>query len=189
MNKSSTTADSSFATLKTRLQQVQTNFGQALKTLPTGRAHPSMLDGVKIAVYETKLPLNQLATVMATEAKLLEVKPFDVQNITAIRDAIAGASDLGLNPTDDGRAIYIPVPPLTTERRQQINRQLQSQKEAYLVQLRQVRHAFLNNLKEAHLPEDDFHARLKQLEQLVSAAKEELEAVAKVKADEILQHS
>src|SRR5262245_51011715 len=95
-------------------------FNEEMKKIRTGRAHPSMLDGITVVAYGQPMPLIQLATVSAPEGQLLQITPFDPANLQAIGSAIRDDQSLGLNPTDDGRVVRIPIPPLNTERRQQI---------------------------------------------------------------------
>ena len=100
------------------------HFDEELKKIRTGRAHPSMLDGVKVEAYGTEMPLNQVANVTAPEAQLLQVTPFDPSNSQAISAAIRNDQGLGFNPSDDGRIVRVPVPPLTEERRRMLVNQV-----------------------------------------------------------------
>src|SRR5690348_4083938 len=88
---------------KTKLEAAGLHFGEELKKLRTGRAHPGMLDGVMVEAYGTQMPLNQVATVTAPEAQLIQISPFDPNNLEAISAAIRDNQTLGLNPMDDGR--------------------------------------------------------------------------------------
>src|ERR671929_1552110 len=90
-------------------------------TLRTGRASPTLLDRVQIDYYGQKTPLKQLATVNAPEPRLLTVQPFDPNSVSAIERAIQ-ESDLGLTPSNDGKLIRLPIPPLTEERRKELVR-------------------------------------------------------------------
>jgi ribosome recycling factor len=92
------------------------HFEDELKKIRTGRAHPSMLDGIFVEVYGTQLPLNQTATITAPEPQLIQVTPFDPTNVEAIVGAIRGNQSLGFNPSDDGRIVRVPIPQLTEER-------------------------------------------------------------------------
>jgi len=90
-----------------------------LGTVRTGRASVSLLDNVAVEYYGTEMPLNQVATIHAPEPTMLTVQPFDPTQLASIEKAIR-ASDLGLNPANDGKIIRVPVPPLTEERRKQM---------------------------------------------------------------------
>ena len=125
------------------------HFEQELKKLRTGRAHASMLDGVMVVAYGTPMPIIQVGTVSAPEAQLLQITPFDPSNIQAIASAIRDNPSLGMNPSDDGRVVRIPIPALTTERRQQIVKQLGEKIEDSMIALRQVRHDALAKVDQA----------------------------------------
>jgi len=100
-----------------------------LKTLRTGRASLSMLDGITVDYYGVQTPLNQLANLSVADASLITAQPFDPTQISAIEKAIL-QSDLGLNPSNDGRLIRIPVPPLTEERRKEFVKKAHDMAEA-----------------------------------------------------------
>jgi ribosome recycling factor len=88
-----------------KLNQAVERFGEGLKSLRTGRANSAMLDGVMVEAYGTQMPLNQVGTVSAPEAQLLQITPFDPNNLAAISTAIRNNQNLGLNPSDDGRVV------------------------------------------------------------------------------------
>lgn len=114
-------------------------FADNLKKVRTGRAHPDMLSGVRVEVYGTKMPLNQIASITAKEATQILVTPFDVANVHAIANAISADQTLGFNPSDDGRNVRVPIPPLTEERRKEIVKQLSGKVEEAKIALRSVR--------------------------------------------------
>ena len=128
-----------------KLNGALSHFEDELKKLRTGRAHPSMLDGVVVVAYGTEMPLNQVSNITTPEAQLIQISPFDPNNIQAISDAIRNNQSLGLNPSDDGRVVRIPVPPLTTERRQDIVKQLNAKAEECHITRRNIRHDALNS--------------------------------------------
>src|SRR5665647_2348692 len=90
---------------ESKFDAVAVHFSEELKKVRTGRAHPGQLDGVKVEVYGTLMPLNQVANITAPEAQLLQITPFDPSNIQAISAAIRSNQNLGLNPSDDGRIV------------------------------------------------------------------------------------
>ncbi|PID31402.1 ribosome recycling factor [Candidatus Saccharibacteria bacterium] len=138
------------------------HFEGELKKVRTGRAHASMLDGVMVDVYGTKLPLNQVANVTAPEAQMLLVSPFDPGQITAITTAIRDNQGLGFNPSDDGRVVRVPVPALTEERRRDMVKQASEKVEECRIALRNVRQDALQAAKkmkdDKKLSEDDVKA-------------------------------
>src|SRR5665213_2620443 len=92
---------------KKKLQMAVEHFADELKKVRTGRANAGMLDGVMVEAYGTPMPLNQVATVTAPEAQLIQITPFDPNNLQAISSAIRDNRSLGLNPSDDGRVVRV----------------------------------------------------------------------------------
>ncbi len=122
-----------------KMDHVLEHFAEELKKVRTGRAHPDMLSGVTVDAYGQKMPLNQVANVTAPEAQQLLVSPFDPGNINAITQAIRDDQALGLNPSDDGRVVRVPIPALTEERRRDLVKQLGEKVENARIALRQIR--------------------------------------------------
>ena len=176
--------DSLFKDFKGKLRSIEESFASELASLQTGRAHPSLLDSVMVEAYESRLPLNQVASIMV-EAATLRVTPFEAANIEAVRNAIAGFERTDFNPTDDGRCVYVQVPPLTAERRQQIVKSLRALKEDYHIRQRQARHHALKELKEITPAEEALRAGQKQIDTISSQAKEGLDVLADTKEKEI----
>lgn len=173
-----------------KLQTAIAHFETEIKKLRTGRAHPSMLEGVVVEAYGQPMPLIQLATVSAPEPQLLQISPFDPSNIQAISSAIRDNQSLGMNPSDDGRLVRVPIPPLTTERRQQIVKQLGEKVEESLIAMRGVRRDALNELDQAKKNKDigeDEHKRFAaQIDEAMTKNKVTLEGIAKTKESEIM---
>lgn len=166
------------------------HFENDLKKLRTGRAHPSMLDDVTAEAYGQQMPLKQLATISTPEPQLLQVSPFDPNNIGAITNAIRDNQTLGLNPMDDGHVVRIPIPPLTEERRRDIAKQLSQKSEDCMISARNIRHDSIKQLDKAKSDKiigEDEHKRIsKQIEDLMSKTKTDVENIAKAKEKEIL---
>jgi ribosome recycling factor len=177
--------------LQTKLTVVKDRFSDELKKLRTGRAHPSMLDGIVVTAYGTPMPMNQVATVTAPEPQLLQISPFDPTNLQAIASAIRDNQTLGLNPMDDGRVVRVPIPPLTTERRQQIVRLLGEKVEEAMIGSRQARHDALDKIaalkKDKTVGEDDAKRLEKQVDEEVNKHKSEVDQLAKAKEAEIMK--
>jgi ribosome recycling factor len=108
-----------FRDTELKMKQALDHFHRELRTLRTGRASLAILEGVTVDYYDTPTPLNQLAGLSVPEANLIVAQPYDPSQISAIERAIV-QGDLGLNPSNDGKLIRIPVPPLTEERRREI---------------------------------------------------------------------
>lgn len=169
-----------------KLNDSVSHFESEAAKIRTGRAHPSMLDGVMVEAYETEMPLIQVGSISVPENTLLQITPFDPNNIEAISAAIRKNQDLGLNPSDDGRVVRVPVPPLTTERRQQLVKVLGEKKEDAFISMRTTRHDALKDIKENE-PSQDEQKRLESLvDEAMNKAKDQIEQVAKTKEEEIL---
>src|SRR5579884_1085299 len=132
-----------------RLKQVEERFNEALKGLRTGRANAAMLDSVMVEAYGTTMPLKQVASIMVPEAQLIQITPFDPNNLAAISTAIRSDSSLGLNPSDDGRVVRVPIPPLTEERRRDLAKQVGQKQEEAMITCRNVRHEALDLIDKA----------------------------------------
>ena len=160
-----------------------------LSHVRTGRASTSILEGLTVDYYGAKTPLNQLATLSAPEPTLLVVTPFDKSVIGAIEKAIK-ASDLGLNPLNDGKIIRIPIPPLTEERRRDLVKHVRKLAEDYRVSMRTHRRDSLEMLKELEkekaITEDDRRHAAEKVEALTKQYIERVEQVLKAKEDEIM---
>lgn len=175
---------------QSKLGQVVERFQENLKSLRTGRASASMLDGVMVEAYGTPMPLNQVATVTAPEATLIQISPFDPNNLAAIATAIRNNPALGLNPADDGRIIRVPIPPLNEERRRELAKQVGQKQEEAMIALRGVRHDALDVVdkakKDKELGEDDAKRLSTQIEEAVNKTKAEIESLAKAKEADIM---
>ena len=174
----------------TRFTAAVSHFEDELKKVRTGRAHPSMLDSIYVEAYGQKTPLNQVANITVPEAQLLTVTPFDPGNIQAISAAIRADLALGLNPSDDGRLIRVPVPPLTEERRKQIVKQTSEKVEEARIVLRNIRQDALKEakrLKDAkELSEDDVKRIEKGIDDSVASQNAKIDQIFKDKEKEIL---
>ena len=174
-----------------KLEQAVDRFRDNLKSLRTGRASASMLDGVTVEAYGTPMPLIQLATIAVPEAQLIQITPFDPANLQAISEAIRTNQSLGLNPADDGRVVRVPIPPLTEERRRELAKQVSQKQEEAMIGLRSVRHEAIDAIdkakKDKQIGEDEAKRLHGQIEDAMSHAKTEIETVAKSKEAEILK--
>lgn len=173
-----------------KLQVAAEHFSGELKKLRTGRANAAMLDGVTVEAYGTPMSLNQLATVTAPEAQLLQITPFDPNTLPAIAAAIRGNPSLGMNPSDDGRVVRVPVPPLTEERRRDITRQLGQKVEECMITMRAARREALESAdkakKDKAIGEDDAKRIEKQVDDLMARQRQNVEGLARAKETEIM---
>ena len=166
------------------------HFTEEMKKIRTGRAHASMLDGIMVEAYGSLMPLNQVANVTAPEAAMLLVTPFDPGNIAAISMAIRNDQGLGLNPSDDGRVVRVPVPAPTEERRRQLVKQAGEKVEDARIGLRGVRQDALKDAKklkeDKQLSEDDLKAVEKEFDRLMQDYQARLDTLMKDKEKDIL---
>lgn len=173
-----------------KMQGALEHFDTELGKIRTGRAHPGILDGIKVEAYGTLMPLNQVANVTAPEAQLLQVTPFDPSTIQAVAAAIRNDQGLGLNPSDDGRVVRIPVPPLTEERRRLLVKQASEKLEEARIALRNVRQDGLKDAKGKkevkELSEDDVKLVEKEFDRLMHEFQAKLEEGFKAKEKDIL---
>ena len=161
-----------------------------LSSVRTGRASPSILDRVHVAYYGSELPLKQLATISAPEPRLLTIQPFDNSAIKAIEKAI-NESDLGLNPSNDGKLVRLVIPQFTEERRRELVKVARHIVEEGRVAVRNVRRDVMHDLRElkesGDTGSDDEHRAEGGLQKLTDASIAELDVMLKGKEAEILE--
>jgi len=166
------------------------HFEEELKKVRTGRAHPGMLENIQVEVYGQKMPLNQVSNITAPEPQLLQVTPFDPSNLAAIGGAIRNDQSLGFNPSDDGRVVRVPVPPLTEERRRQLVKQTGEKVEEVRIALRNIRQDGLKDAKRKkdakELSEDDVKRIEKEFDRLMGEYQEKIDSAFKAKEKDIL---
>ena len=162
-----------------KMEAVVERFTNEMKKVRTGRAHPDMISGVKVEAYGQFMPLNQVANVTAADATLLVVTPFDPANIQAIAAAIRADQALGLNPSDDGRVVRVPIPALTEERRKEIVKTASAK----------VEEAKVGKDVKANeeLSEDVKKRAEKEIDELTKEFTDKIEAEFKAKSDEIMK--
>ncbi len=171
-----------------KMEKIIDHFNAEMKKVRTGRAHPDMLAGIKVEVYGQMMPLNQAASITVSDATLLLVKPFDPANINPIVNAIRADQALGLNPTDDGHIIRVPVPPLTEERRKEIVKNASAKVEEAKVAVRNVREDARKAVKNAEEMGEDVKKRAeKEIDELTKEFTEKVEKEFKTKTDEIMK--
>ncbi|HSX45441.1 MAG TPA: ribosome recycling factor [Candidatus Saccharimonadia bacterium] len=173
-----------------KLAQAVERFKDGLKSLRTSRANAAMLDGVMVEAYGTQMPLIQTATIAVPEPQLIQITPFDPNNLEAISTAIRNKQELGLNPADDGRVVRVPIPPLNEERRRELAKQVGSKQEECMIGLRNIRHDALDAIdkakKDKQIGEDDAKRLSSQVEEAMNKARADAETAAKAKEQEIL---
>jgi ribosome recycling factor len=181
--------DELLADAKDRMaKSVESSRGE-LATVRTGRASPHLLDRIQVDYYGAQTPLNQLANVAASEARLLTVTPFDKSAVGAIEKAIL-ESDVGLTPSNDGNVIRLAIPPLTEERRRDLAKTARGRAEDAKVAIRNVRRDGKEQIKRSFeadkLPEDMRFEAEEQLQKLTDAHIAKVDAMLQQKEKEIM---
>jgi ribosome recycling factor len=161
-----------------------------LRKVRTGRANPALLDSVRVDYYGTPTPLQQLANLSAPDPRLIVISPYDRSALQAIEKAIL-ASDLGLTPSNDGKVVRIPVPPLTEQRRKELVKHVRKLAEHHKLGVREARREALAELKQLEadgdLPADDRSRADKKVQSLTDDFVKQVDAQADQKEQEILQ--
>lgn len=172
-----------------RMDGAVDDFKRRIAAIRTGRAAVSILDTVTVDYYGTPTPLNQMASVHAPEPQLLTVQPWDQTQLGAIEKAIR-AADLGLNPSNDGKLVRIPVPPLTEERRKQLAKQVHDTAEDHRTAIRNVRRdandRLKKMLKDKQISEDAERDALAEVQKLTDSYIGKIDELARGKEQEIM---
>jgi ribosome recycling factor len=160
-----------------------------LASIRTGRAAPGLVEHLHIEAYGATMPLNQLASVSVPEGRLLVIQPYDAGMIKPIEKAIQ-QSDLGINPSNDGRVIRLVIPPLTEERRKELVKIVRSRVEEVKVSVRNQRRDAIDDLKkleaEKLISEDEQHRGQERIQQLTDRYTKDLEHIGAEKEAEVL---
>ena len=173
-----------------RMNETVEHTRRELAAIRTGRASLSILDGLTVEYYGTPTPLNQVAALTVPDPTLIVAQPWDVTLIPKIEKTIR-ASDLGLNPSNDGKVVRIPIPPLTEERRKQLAKKVHEIAEhgrtAIRLERRDANEALKKLLKEKTISEDDEKRGLDQVQKQTDHHIQQIDELAKHKDDEILK--
>ncbi|HEX9931081.1 MAG TPA: ribosome recycling factor [Pyrinomonadaceae bacterium] len=174
---------------KPRMEGAVEDFKRKLANIRTGRATVGILDGVQVDYYGTPTPLSQMASISVPEPQLLMVQPWDVSQTSAIEKAIRN-SDLGLNPSSDGKTVRVPIPPLTEERRKQMAKQVHEFAEDHRTAVRNVRRdaneKLKKMLKDKQISEDNERDGLDQVQKLTNSYIAKIDELMKHKETEIM---
>jgi ribosome recycling factor len=177
------------AAAKTRMDKAVDDFRKELATLRTGRANATLLDSIRVDYHGTPMPVNQLGTMTTPDATMIVISPWDPSVVPLIDKAIR-TSDLGLNPTNDGKVVRIPIPSLTEDRRKDIVKQLHKVLENHRTALRNVRRDLKEAIekleKEKKISEDEKKRGLDELEKVSQAETRKIEDLSAVKEKEIM---
>ena len=188
MTTIATTRDA-MAAAKTRMEKAVDDFRKDLATLRTGRANASLLDSIRVEYHGTPMPVNQLGTLTVPEATMIVISPWDPSAVPLIDKAIRTA-DLGLNPTNDGKVVRVPIPSLTEDRRKDIVKQLHKVLENHRTAVRNIRRDLKEAIekleKDKKISEDEKKRALDELEKLSHAETKKIEDLSGMKEREIM---
>src|ERR687891_2702273 len=172
-----------------RMEAVIDDVRRKLATVRTGRAAVSLLDNIMVDYYGTPTPLNQMASVHVPEPQMLTVQPWDQTQIGAVEKAIR-AADLGLNPSNDGKLVRVPIPALTEERRKQLAKQIHDVAEEHRTAVRNVRRdandRLKKMLKDKLISEDAERDGLEEVQKMTNTYIGKIDELMKTKENEIL---
>ena len=181
--------DEIIADAEERMQKSVASLEEAFKKIRTGRAHPSILDSMMVSYYGTDTPLRQLANVNVEEGRSLLISPWEKQLIGEIEKAIL-KSGLGLNPSNNGDTIRVPMPPLTEETRREYTKQAKQEVENARVAIRNIRRdansRFKDFEKERDISEDQQHRAEEQIQKLTNKHIAAVESAYQVKEQDLL---
>lgn len=174
---------------KPKMEAVIEDLKRRLSNIRTGRATVGLLDAVIVDYYGTPTPLNQMASVAVPEPQLLTIQPWDASQLGAVEKAITGAN-LGLTPSNDGKVIRLPIPPLNEERRKQLAKQVGEFAEEHRIAVRHVRQqsndTLKRMLKDKEISEDDERSGLEEVQKLTNIYVGKIDELAKHKEQEIM---
>lgn len=176
--------------MKKSMEKTLQVFKEDLNTVRAGRANPSMLDKVKVEYYGTFTPLNQIASVTAPEPRLINIQPYDATALQAIEKAII-SSDLGLNPSNDGKVIRINIPQLTEDRRKDLVKLVKKMAEEAKVAIRNERRDANDELKKmeknSDITEDDLQDGMDRVQEITDEYIEKIDKLVDHKEEEIME--
>jgi ribosome recycling factor len=172
------------------MEKAMTDLQHDMAAIRTGRASLGILDHIRVDYWGTPTPLNQVANLHVPEPSLITIQPWDVSQIGAIEKSIR-ASDLGLNPANDGKIIRLPIPPLTEERRKEIVKKLHAGAEHHRVSVRNIRRdgneAVKKLLKDKKITEDEDKRAHDEIQKMTDVYMGKIDAAVKTKEKEILE--
>src|ERR1700682_3199025 len=183
------TTKEAIAAGRTRMEKAVEDFRKELGTLRTGRANASILEAIRVDYHGTPMPVNQLGTMTVPDATMIVISPWDPSVVPLIDKAIR-TSDLGLNPTNDGKVVRVPIPSLTEERRKDIVKQLHKVLENHRTAIRNIRRDLKEAIekleKDKKISEDEKKRALDELEKVSHAETRKVEDLSAAKEKEIM---
>ena len=179
-----------FAKAESKMKKSIDHLMEEFDSIRAGRANPAVLDHIMVNYYDTPTPINQLAAVSVTEARVLIIQPWDMSVLRGIEKAIQ-TSDLGVNPQNDGKVIRLVFPPLNEERRRELSKEVSKLGEETKVAIRAIRRDAIEKLKEmkkgGDITEDDLKQGEKKTQDLTDKYVKKAEECAQRKEKEIME--
>jgi ribosome recycling factor len=184
------TPKDAMAAARTRMEKAVDDFRKELATLRTGRANAAILDAIRVDYHGSPMPVNQLGTVTVPDATLLVISPWDPSVVPLIDKAIR-TSDLGLNPTNDGKVVRVPMPSPTEERRKEIVKHLHKVLENHRTAVRNIRRDIKEAIdkmeKDKKVSQDEHKRAIEELEKVTHSETKKIEDLSAAKEKEILE--
>lgn len=172
------------------MQKSQDSLQRDLGKIRAGRANASILNGITVEYYGADLPINQVASISVTEARVLMITPFDKSALKNIEKALL-KSDIGINPANDGSVIRLVIPQLTGERRQELSKEVGKISEMSKVSVRNIRREAIDKLKKQQksgdITDDEFYDLEKQVQKVTDSNVKAIENIAEKKAQELVE--
>ena len=175
---------------RTQMEKAVEAMRREFTSVRTGKATPALLDTVRVDAYGSKMPINQVGTVSSPEPRLLLIQPWDKGLLKAIETGITQA-DLGLNPSNDGNIIRVPIPQLTEQRRKEMVKMVHKLAEEGRVAIRHARQEANKDIKKRQgdheLSEDDAHRQMEQVQKLTDDYIAKIDQLVKAKEQEVME--
>jgi ribosome recycling factor len=184
------TSKDALAQAKIRMEKAVEDFRKELSGVRTGRANVSLLDHVRVDYHGTSMPINQLGTLSVPDATMIMISPWDTSAVPIIDKAIR-TTDLGLNPTNDGKVVRVPIPPLTEDRRKDLVKHIHKVLENHRTAVRNIRRDIKEAVekleKDKKISEDDRKRSLDELEKLTHSETRKIEDLSASKEKEVME--
>jgi ribosome recycling factor len=184
------TSKDALAQAKIRMEKAVEDFRKELAGVRTGRANVSLLDHVRVDYHGTSMPINQLGTLSVPDASMIMISPWDPSAVPMIDKAIR-TTDLGLNPTNDGKVVRVPIPPLTEDRRKDLVKHIHKVLENHRTAVRNIRRDIKEAVekleKDKKISEDDRKRTLDELEKLTHSETKKIEDLSALKEKEVME--
>ena len=178
-----------YTSIEEKMEKTISVFSENLAEVRAGRANPAILNKVKIDYYGTPTPINQVACISVPEARLIVIQPWDLSILKEIERAIL-ASDIGINPNNDGKVIRLAFPELNEERRKELAKDVRKMAEEAKVAIRSIRRdgidEFKKKQKDSEITEDELHTAEEQIQKITDKKIEEIDAILANKEKEIM---